>query len=504
MKTNIYKYILCILTFLSTPLSASDTDSSLVNKPKPQSESLKAEIPSKPTIVIIDVEGTVDGGMSAYISRALRDSREYPNRVIVLNMDTFGGQVDAAFQIVDTILNVRDAKTIAFVKTKAISAGALIALSCNELAMKPGTTIGDVAPLMVTNEGPKMLGEKFQSPLRAKFRTLAKKNGYPEKLTESMVTEGLVVYEVQYKDSVRYLDSAQLADARTSGKEKILSTKMVVRKGELLTMDDAEARRYGFSEMSVENIETMLDSMKIAYEKIVRIEQSWSEEFVRFIGTIAPILMMIGFAALYIEIKTPGFGAPGIIGIICLGLVFFSQYMAGLADHTELIIIILGLMLLIVEVFILPGFGVAGLAGIALILIGMILSFQDFVLPKPEFPWQQRELSWNAIKVLGSFIGSALLAVIFFRFIFPKLGVVVEGPYLTATLKDARIDTEAQQNIHVGDQGVALTALRPAGKMLFNHNPYDVVTEGDFIDKDTPLVVTQISGNRIVVSRRAS
>ena len=133
--------------------------------------------PGKPVVVVIPVEGTVDPGMAAFISRALRDSRKYPERIIVFEMDSFGGQVDAAFQIVDTIMNVKDS-TICYVKTKAISAGALIALASNRLVMKNATTIGDVAPLTMSGSGePKMLGEKYQSPIRAKFRTLAKETG---------------------------------------------------------------------------------------------------------------------------------------------------------------------------------------------------------------------------------------------------------------------------------------------------------------------------------------
>ncbi len=455
----------------------------------------------KTVIVVVPVSGTVDQGMAAYITRALRETQKYRNRIIVLEIDTYGGQVDAAFQIVDTMLNVKNAKTIAYVKTKAISAGALIALSCQKLVMQNNTTIGDVAPLTYGNEGPKMLGEKFQSPIRAKFRTLAKRNGYPERLTEAMVTEGITIYEVQLQDTTIYVDSTELAELKTAAKKKIISTKTIDKSNELLTMDDVEAKRLGFSQMSVASVSEMLT--KMGYEKleIVRFEESWSEKMVRYIGTIAPILIMIGLAGLYLEMKSPGFGLPGIIGVSCLAIVFLSQFMVGLADYTELLIITIGILLVLVEIFVLPGFGIIGIAGMVLMTAGLILSFQNFVIPKPEFPWQMQQFTNNLLKIFGSIIGSFILFSLFFRFIFPKLGVVVKGPYLSADLHDAKADSGTSLQIAPGMKGIAESILRPAGKATFEGELYDVITEGDYIDKGTAIVISTIQGNKITVTR---
>ena len=160
--------------------------------------------------------------MTAFIKRALQSSKEYPDRLIILEIDTYGGQVDAAFQIVDTLLNFPDT-IISYVKTKAISAGALVALAGKKLIMKHGTTIGDVAPLTYSKDGrPEMLGEKYQSPIRAKFRTLAKRNGYPEILTEAMVTKEISVYEVKFSDTTLYLDSIGLSELSPVEKKRII------------------------------------------------------------------------------------------------------------------------------------------------------------------------------------------------------------------------------------------------------------------------------------------
>jgi membrane-bound serine protease (ClpP class) len=459
---------------------------------------------SAPAVIVIPVKGTVDQGMSAFINRSLRDAaKEHPNRVVILEIDTYGGQVDAAFQIVDTMLNVK-VPTIAYVKTKAISAGTLIALSCSKLYMKNNTTIGDVAPLTYDNNGPKMLGEKFQSPIRAKFRTLAKRNGYPERLTESMVSEGMSVSEVTFRDNtVRYLDSTELAELAPQDKKNIISSKVIVKKGELLTMDDVEAKRLGFSKKSVENFESLLVALKLEKAEIVRFEESWSETFVRIIGTIAPVLLMIGFAALYIEMRTPGFGLPGIIGITCLAIVFFAQFMVGLADYTELLLIGIGLVLLAIEIFVLPGFGIAGFAGIFFLLVGVLLSFQDFVIPNPELPWQSDRLIKNLLMIIGSTVGSLFLIIMFFKFLFPKIGAMVNGPYLQMNLRDATSVDIQKALPHQGDNGVATSSLRPAGKAEINGETWDVISEGDFIEKGTPVVINQVSGNKIIVKRNS-
>jgi len=444
----------------------------------------------------------VDPGMAAFIKRALETSPDDPDPLFIIEMDTFGGRVDSALQIVDTLLSVPEGKTIAFVKTKAISAGALIALACSRLVMKKNTTIGDCAPITYSKEGPKMLGEKFQSPLRAKFRALAKRNGYPETLAESMVTAEMVVYAVEMEGKTLYMDSQAFDDLSPAEKERVASKKTIVAKGELLTMNDTEAFELGFSGMSVDNVDEIIKRMKIENYELIRIEESWSETLVRFIGVITPYLLMIGLAALYMEIKAPGFGVPGIIGITCLALVFMNQYMVGLADYTELLILILGIILLGFELFVIPGFGIAGIAGLLFIAAGAILALQDFVIPDPSFPWQGELLAKNILHVLGALFMAIIAALLALRYLLPRLSVVVEGPYLDTTLKDYRAASVEAAGARVGDIGIAMTFLRPSGKVKIKDDIFDVITEGEFMEKGTPVKISEIKGNRIIVSRK--
>jgi len=452
----------------------------------------------KPSIYIIPISETVEPGMAAFIKRAVSDNFDHA-ALFIFEIDTFGGRVDSALQIVDTLLTIPKEKSIAYIKTKAISAGALISLACGRVAMKHNTTIGDCAPISFSTDGPEMLGEKFQSPLRAKFRAIAKRNGYPETLSESMVTLEIEVYQVKLGDKLVYMDSHEYNDLTNEEKKLISDKKTIVSKGELLTMNDSEAKLYGFSMGSFDKLEDLLSELDVADHTMVYINETWSESFVRWISVISPILMMIGFAALYMEFQSPGFGLPGIIGLISLSLVFFSQYLVGLASYTELLIIIIGIFLLGFEVFVLPGFGISGITGFILIFAGLVLSLQDFTLPNPSMPWQSDQLVNNLFIVTGSIISAFFIALFVIKYIFPGLNKIFNGPYLTETLEQSSTYSKEASRFYEGSFGIARTSLRPSGKACFINYLVDVMTEGEFIEKGTQVVIHKINQNRIIV-----
>lgn len=455
------------------------------------------------TIYVIPVSGTVDPGMAAFIERALSNERVLePDSLFVIDLDTFGGRVDSALDIVELLLEVPREKTVAYVSNKAISAGALIALACGSLVMKHHTTIGDCAPISFSSEGPQILGEKFQSPLRAKFRSLARRNGYPETLAESMVTAEMEVYEVIINEEKRYLERNEFENLSEDEMKSVTSKRTVIAEGRLLTMDNIEAYELGFSQQSVSDINQLIEFLELEDAEVVWIKEMWSESLVRLIGSIAPILMLIGLAALYTEIQAPGFGVPGILGILLLALVFLNQYLVGLADYTEFLIIALGIVFLGIELFVLPGFGISGIAGIACIMVGLILSLQGFVLPDPSLPWEKNLFVKNIINVLGSFLGAFILGVLTIKHVLPKFSKPSQGPYLMATLEGSYAGSEQTAKAKIGDSGVALTFLRPSGKAQIDEEVFDVISEGEFIEKGTPVFISGIKGNTIIVSAR--
>jgi membrane-bound serine protease (ClpP class) len=452
-------------------------------------------------IFVISISGDVDPGMAAFLKRALNDIPDTPNTLVVVEMDTFGGRVDSALEMVDALIQIENATTIALVTRKAISAGALISLASRQLVMQPNTTIGDCAPIAFTQEGPTPLGEKFQSPLRAKFRTLARRNGYPAVLAEAMVTDSMVVYRVRLDGRELFMDAQEYQDLTQDQRDRVTSRRTIVAEGELLTMDDSEARELGFSKMTVANLDDLLAQMDLTGRTITRIQRSWSEDLVSLIGTLSPILLLIGLGSLFTEIKAPGFGVPGIVGVLCLSLVFFNQYLVGLANYTELLILVAGALLLAFEWFVLPGFGIAGIAGILCIAAGLLLSMQDFVIPDPNLPWEKALLIDNLLRILGAALGAFVFAGLTLRYVLPRLSRIMEGPYLEATLADAHVDRLEKTALSAGRTGTAISSLRPSGKAMIDSRRCDVVTQGEFLEKGTPIRVISATGARIVVAR---
>ncbi|MCP3924637.1 MAG: serine protease [Desulfobacterales bacterium] len=453
-------------------------------------------------IAVVPVSGKIDSAAGSFIQRAVDEGIKNKVSMIIFEMDTFGGGLNAAYKIVDTIVNVPDdIKTVAFIKTKAISAGALISLACNRIYMKKSTTIGDCAPISYYNNQVQMLGEKFQSPLRAKFRTLAKKSGYSESLAESMVSENIEVYEIKYRDgSKKYMDLKSYNGLSKDKLKKITSKKVVVKKGELLTMDNSEAINLGFSKKTVETKDEILFDMDYKNTKYYSYKLNWSETLVNYILPFTPVLIIIGLIALFTEFKMPGFGFPGITAAICLSLAFGSQFLVGLANYTEFLIIAVGLILLILELFVIPGFGIAGVAGFCLIITGMVLSLQDFTIP--TYPWQKELLFKNLTLIVSSVVIAFISGMLILRYVFPNLSIAKKGPYLTKTLEDSKADSFETLSVKVGDTAVAESYLRPSGKIKVNDDIIDAISEGEFLEKGTIVEVIKISGNRVIVSRK--
>ncbi len=453
------------------------------------------------SVYIIPVSGKVDPAMAAFVKRAVSKVNKENTKTIIFEIDSFGGRVDSALEIVDTILSINKNRSVSYVKTKAISAGALIALSSGRLFMKKGTTIGDCAPITYSREGVKEMGEKFQSPLRAKFRALAKRNGFVQALAEAMVSKDKEIIQVKKGKAFYYFEKHEFNELDQETKEKYHSIKTVVKKGELLTMDDSEAESFSFSQKSIKDINELFDLLKINTENIEHIKKTWSEIIAGYLITIAPFLMMIGLAGIYLELKSPGFGIAGITGILCLFLAFSGQYMTGLANYTELLIILTGMIFLAIEIFVLPGFGIAGITGLVLIFSGMVLTLQDFVLPDPELPWEMGIFIHNIISAMAICILSLILSMVIFRYLMPHVSFAGQRPFLKTSLKNAHADSSESLGLNKGDQGFCISDLRPSGKADFNGNRVDVISENEFIDKNEKIEIWELTKNKIVVRK---
>lgn len=451
--------------------------------------------------VVVELHGEVDFAMSSFTQRAAQIARDAGAQTVVFDIDTFGGRVDSALEISTTITDLREIHTIAYISVKAISAGALIALSCNEIIMREHTTLGDCAPIAITQEGPQMLGEKFQSPLRAEFRKLAEYNGYPVALAEAMVSQDIEVLKVTYTDGhYRYMTGKEYDEMTDEERARIYKKQTIVDNTQLLTIHDQEALELGFARQVVASDDELFEMLDVDTADMLRIEFTWSEQFVRFIERITPILMLVGMLALYTELKVPGVGLPGLIALICFGLVFGSKIFVGLASYTELALFIVGLVLIILEIFVIPGFGIAGISGIFLLALSLFMASQSFVIP--TVPWQvELTKDWLvqfSFVLIAFFAGAVLMAKLLPRSSIARK-IVLETQL---SGKEGFVDRSVSYSQYLNARGVTITMLRPSGKAQFGDAILDVISDSGFIAKDTPVEVIQVAGKKLIVEQR--
>lgn len=492
----------------------STTDSGLSG---PVATDSAAANTAKKHAVWIKLEGDVEPSMYDFCARAIGEALEENPDYIVFEINTFGGRLDAAFDIVDTITAIRGPQTIAFVKKKAISAGSLIALACNKLYMMESTTIGDCAPIVQSSDGtPQIVGEKIQSPLRAKFRNLAQKNGYPELLTTAFVTPELEILELSAKldagkktarDTTLVIEATKYAVMSDEEASFWGAPKILVKEGELLTMTDKEAMELGFSQGTFngrEDFETAL-----AIERKSEVETTMGEDVANAIAGIAGILLILGFGALYIEFKTPGFGFFGIAGIILIGIVFLGQFAPQLDGMLPAILLIGGIALFLVEIFVMPGTFLFGVGGIICMILALAFSYDPSEIP--EYVPEAAEETFDALPWLfGLFymlFCAAIALVIPFvasKYLVPLLP---EGwtPMLKADLQTAASPTESISVIQPGAIGTAKTFLRPVGQASFTlpdgrNLLLDVQTRGEIIEAGQAIKVDSVQEGHVFVS----
>lgn len=514
---KILVFLAVLATFSVADIQATgDSNSAISTAIHTSSNDSMAATHTAKQAVWIKLEGDVEPSMYDFCARAIGEAMEKKPDYIIFEINTFGGRLDAAFDLVDTIMAIQGPTTIALVKKKAISAGSLIALACNKLYMLEATTIGDCAPIVQNSDGtPQIIGEKIQSPLRAKFRNLAQRNGYPELLSSAFVTPELEIIELKTtldkgtpteRDTTLIMEGAKYSVFDDSTKAFWGTPKILVKEGELLTMTDKEAYELGFSQGTYKNREEFETALSI--EAKSEVETTVGEDIASAISAIAGILLILGFGALYIEFKTPGFGLFGIIGILLIGIVFLGQFAPQLDGYFPAILLVAGVILFIVEILIMPGTFLFGIGGIICMILALALSYDPSNIP--EYVPETVESTFDATPWLFGLLfvmASAAIALIFpiaaSKYLVPLLP---EGwtPMLKTDLETASSPTESIQEIKVGDIGIAKTFLRPVGQALFKMEDgstrlVDVHTHGEIIEAGQNVKVDSIQEGHVFV-----
>ncbi len=445
---------------------------------------VSAPAQSGQTVYIVSIREDITHNTLYLLRRAVREADEKKAVALVLEMDTNGGRVDVTEEII-RLLQHAPMKTYTFVNPKAYSAGAFIACATDNIFMAPGSVIGAATPVMLipgsgAQELPKSYEEKISSALRALIRATAQEKGHNADVFEAMVD---------------------------ADKEVIIDDEVISEKGKLLTLTHEEAARtYGdppeplLSAGTVKTVDELLARVGLTGASKFEVSPYGFEVLARWITAISPLLILVGFLAIYIEMKTPGIGVPALVALICFGIYFLGYLVAGLAGWEEAALFAVGVVLLAVEIFVLPGFGVTGMLGIAAILVSLVLAMVGRMPSGPVLPtWPQLQLP--VLKVLGGFVGAGIGALVLARYL-PKTSLFRKLE-LTASTSAAEGYTSSTGSARtlLGATGVAETMLRPAGKGRFGDRLVDVVTEGDLIEKGQPIKIVLVEGSRVVVTR---
>lgn len=409
-------------------------------------------------VYVVPVKQTVESGLKRFLERAFADAAEARAAAIVLDIDTLGGRLDSAEEI-GRLIRESPVPTVAYVHGRAVSAGSYIALNAGKIIMQPGSTIGAAA--IVDGAGREIESPKVVSHWVSEMKGAAELRGRDPRIAEGMVDKNTVVEMPQI--------------GRTSGK------------GEIVSLTAEEAVKVGYAEGIAATIDEAIRSLGYGDAPVVHFEPSVAEKLARFLvdPVVMTVLLLVGIAGVAIELLVPGFGLPGILGILGFVLYFFGHYVAGFAGIEDIVLFVAGIVLLVIEMFV-PSFGIVGLIGAAAIIAGVVLASFD---------------TKNALLSLGIAALIAAVVVAFVAYLFRRRGIWNKF-ILRDELKTEQgyVSHESKEHLF-GAVGKSVTPLRPAGTALFWDERVDVVTEGEFIDAGVPVKVIKVEGHRVVVAR---
>nr|WKN38539.1 NfeD family protein [Tunicatimonas sp. TK19036] len=429
--------------------------------------SIKAQSTSsdKTQVMVMEIRSEIDARTSRYVTLAFEEAKELDADYIVIDMDTYGGALYDADEIRTKMLEY-DKPVYVFINKDAASAGALISIACDSIYMAPGASIG--AATVVTGGTGEAAPDKYQSYMRGIMRSTAEANGRNPDIAEAMVDEDLEVEGVS-------------------------------EAGEVITFSTSEALKYGFCEAQVNSIEELLDRAGVEDYELTVYEKSVAEQVIAFFLNpfISGLLILVIIGGIYFELQTPGVGFPILASFIALVLYLTPYYLNGLAAHWEIAAFFLGAALIALEVFVIPGFGIAGISGIFLVISSLIL----IMLNNNDFDFffvDLNEITQAIATALAGLFGGILLMF------FGGVRLTNTDFFKRVALQGTQASTEGYiSNFKVGSflgkEGEAYTILRPSGKIVINDELLDAYTRGDYINKGEKVIVVSDEGSSLRV-----
>jgi len=460
--------------------------------------------------VIIEFHEAITPLSGAILKRRFEQAVAGGAKIIVLDIDSPGGYVSTTLELVDMLEAATDVTTVAYIEREAISGAALLSLAADKIAIAPQALFGDAGMIMVGADAQfRYVPEKERSYLAQRVRTIAEKAGRPPSLAEAMVDKDLIVFKAVRKDdgNIAYFSEREWASMEDKDQwEKGLPVREAGNRT-FFTATGARAVELGLANLTVNN-RTDLPAAIGAIDPIPVLAGSMADKLIVFLNypIITGLILIIGLVALVIEFGAPGVGVGGLISILCFGLFFWSRFLGGTSGWFEVILFLIGMCFVLLEIFVIPGIGVAGIGGGAMMVLSLFLASRHVMMPESSRDLQS--LSIDVLTILGSLVGFFIAMMFVAKYLgeLPMVSRLALAPIadddslLTSTLATPTGVVYAdQETVEVGKEGQTVGPLRPSGRVRFGDELYDVITEGDFVDGDTTVKIVSKRGNRIVV-----
>ncbi|MGF6352602.1 membrane-bound serine protease (ClpP class) [Paenibacillus sp. 4624] len=409
-------------------------------------------------VYVIPVDKPIEQGLGKFMERGFKEAEKMNAGLIILDINTPGGRVDTA-DALGTMIKDSPIETLAFVRGDAASAGSFLALNADKIVMSPGSMIGAAA--MVDSTGKHVDDPKLVAYWTSKMEGAAQKSGRDGDIAAGMADVNMVVEMPE-----------------------INKTK---QKGEIIALSAEDALKVGYADHISNTPEEAAEWLGYSQENVFKLERTAAENISTFLTNpiVMTILLFLGIAGVIIELIVPGFGVPGIVGIICFVLYFSGNYIAGFAGAETWVLFTVGLVMMILEMFI-PSFGILGILGSIALVAGVVRAAYD---------------TSDAFVSLGIAFGAALVVIAIIAVVFKDRGIWNRFILSDKLSADRGYSSAAERKELIGLQGISLTPLRPAGTAMFDGERVDVVTDGAFIPVDTPIIVIKAEGSRIVVQQ---
>ncbi len=445
------------IAFAQTNEEESNKNSSENESPSTSSDEAKA--------FVFKWDGEIFDAAERKFRRALAEAESREVDYVIVELNTYGGRVDVADRIHQMLLNAK-ATSVVYINTNAASAGALISISCDSIYMAPASQIG--AATVVSEDG-QQAPDKYQSYMRATMRSTAESQGRNPDIAEAMVDDRVEI-------------------------------EGIIEEGKTLTFTTNEAIKNAYAEGQFSDIKELFKHLNLEEENIAEYQETGMDSLMDWLlhPALTGALMVIMFAGIYFELQSPGIGFPLLASIVAASLYFAPHYIEGMAQNWEILLFFIGILLLALEVFVIPGFGVAGILGILFMVTGLAFSQLSFDIFEFGLP--------GGSMLSGAFLRVMLAMLISIGLMFAFGGSLLSSPAMQRMSLETTQKAEEGYSIKgkdtddlLGKIGVAATDLRIAGKIEIETRLYDAITRGEYIEKGNTIEILENRGNYYVV-----